>query len=176
MRQPRRHTLLPVVVITTLVALSTTLVAANALADGEEDDRVHYAVQNCASIKISLTQLQRSDSDMRAYLGNIFETTANNFIIPLNLRLVRNNINQPDLISEQSDYVAAKAQFSSAYIRYARSLEDLIKLNCRTNPDRFLTQLDKTRENRAAVREQVERLQDMIRSHTERVESLKGEL
>jgi len=160
-----------VVIITTLMFV----VPKASAAEWTDDDR-SYVAQNCSSIQISLKNLQVSDANTRAYLGNILEGTTTRYITRLNVRLIRNNISVPDLIRDQSDITAVKAAFSASYVKYARSLEDLIKINCRTNPQGFLSQLVVVRTNRAALHDVVEQTKSVVTTHIDNVEAFKESL
>jgi len=163
--------------VATVVIITTLFFAVpKAFATEWTDDERSYVAQNCSSILISLKNLQVSDANTRAYLGNILEGTTTRYITRLNVRLLRNNLSVPELISDQSDIAAVKSAFSTSYIKYARSLEDLIKINCRSNPLGFLNQLVIVRTNRAALREVVERAKTIIVDHTNNVEAFKETL
>ena len=60
-------------------------------------------VDNCDKIKETLTTVQHQDSRTRVYLGRYYETILTNFITPLNLRLVENNISDPKLLDNQTN-------------------------------------------------------------------------
>ena len=117
--------------------------------DGLTDIQRGAISQNCGSIKQTLEQLQKIDSRTRTYLGTTYETIANHFIVPLNLRLVRNN--RPTLASLQTEYTAAQSIFKTSYTSYMRELEQLIATDCRTAPDDFYDQLIATRSARSIL-------------------------
>lgn len=112
--------------------------------------------QNCPNIKQSLTQLQKVDSRTRTYLGTTYETLLTHFIVPLNLRLVKNN--RPSLPSIQLDFTNEQAKFRDAYTDYMRELENLINTDCHAQPDVFYSHLELVRAKRAALRETTIRL------------------
>lgn len=106
--------------------------------------------QNCSTIQQNLGQLQKIDSRTRTYLGTTYETLANRFITPLNLRLVKNN--RPTLSGLQAEFSTEQANFRSAYTDYMRELESLITTDCRQDPDGFYDKLEITRARRADLR------------------------
>ncbi len=112
--------------------------------------------QNCSTIQQSLSQLQKIDSRTRTYLGTTYETIANRFIIPLNLRLVKNN--RPTFSEIQTEFTLEQAKFRDAYTEYMRELEALIVADCKHSPDDFYQRLITTREKRATLRATTEHL------------------
>ncbi len=112
--------------------------------------------QNCSTIQQSLSQLQKIDSRTRTYLGTTYETIANRFIIPLNLRLVKNNLST--LSDIQTDFTVQQTKFREAYTDYMRELESLIVCDCKNNPEEFYQKLVTTREKRAVLRTITEKL------------------
>lgn len=94
--------------------------------------------QNCTTIKQSLRQLQKTDSRTRSYLGTTYETIATKFIIPLNLRLVKNGRPDTDLTEIQSDFTYSHGQFKEKYTEYMKELETLIGMECQRYPDAFM--------------------------------------
>lgn len=129
---------------------------------------------NCSTIKQSLSQLQKIDSKTRTYLGTAYETIANKFITPLNLRLVRNN--RPTLSEIQFDFSSEQAKFRDYYTDYMRGMENLININCQTEPDRFYDQLLVVRERRAKVKLATEELKKLTNQQYQAVVNLRQEL
>lgn len=133
-----------------LVALFSTPV------EGLSERQQGAISQNCSTIQQSLSQLQKIDSRTRTYLGTTYETIANRFIIPLNLRLVKNN--RPTLSEIQTEFTLEQAKFRDAYTDYMRELESLIVCDCKNHPDEFYQKLVTTREKRAILRTTTEKL------------------
>lgn len=136
-------------------------------AEGEEEQPIitdaqkSVIVNHCETIKDNLKSLQRTDSRTRVYLGRYYETILTGFIIPLNLRLVENNISNSALLSNQTDFVARRERFVNDYIGYQQALEDLVNTNCKSEPERFYEKLLLTREKRQVVNRDVTRLREM---------------
>lgn len=133
-----------------LVALFSTPV------EGLSERQQGAISQNCSTIQQSLSQLQKIDSRTRTYLGTTYETIANRFIIPLNLRLVKNN--RPTLSEIQTEFTLEQAKFRDAYTDYMRELESLIVCDCKNHPDEFYQKLVTTREKRTVLRATTEKL------------------
>ncbi len=136
-----------------LVALFSTPV------EGISEHQRGAISQNCSTIQQTLSQLQKIDSRTRTYLGTTYETIANRFIIPLNLRLVKNN--RPTLSDIQTAFILEQSKFREAYTDYMRELESLIVADCKNHPDEFYQKLVITREKRAILRSATERLSDL---------------
>lgn len=137
-------------------------------------EEANAITSNCSTIKQSLSQLQKADSKTRTYLGTTYETIAGKFITPLNLRLVRNN--RPTLSDIQSDFSKAQIEFRDSYTAYMREMENLIALNCQTEPEKFYKQLVTVRERRAKVRLAVEELKKLTAEQSQAVLELQKEL
>ena len=126
--------------------------------------------QNCATIKQSLEQLQRSDSRTRTYLGATYETLANKFIVPLNLRLVKNNL--PTLSDIQAEFTNGQTGFKDAYTEYMKSLGELIAADCKTQPDEFYDKLEVTRKKREILQKTTESLSELTDRQYDATKSL----
>lgn len=143
-------------------------------AEGLTDLQRGAISQNCGSIQQTLEQLQRIDSRTRTYLGTTYETIANHFIVPLNLRLVKNN--RPTLASLQTEYIAAQSIFKTSYTTYMRELEQLIATDCRTAPDDFYDQLVTTRSARSVLSDAALELNGLAEDQYQAVLDLRSSL
>lgn len=132
--------------------------------------------QNCASMKQSLKSLQKADSRTRIHLGSNYEIILNKFMTPLNLRLTRDNHPDPNLSAIQSDFAISRATFSKRFIKYSQNLEELISINCQSEPEHFAKQLDKTRKSRAKVADAVATLHRLVERHSATVRKLQESL
>lgn len=130
--------------------------------------------QNCSTIQQTLSQLQKVDSRTRTYLGTTYETIANRFITPLNLRLVKNN--RPTLSDIQTEFTLGQTKFREAYTDYMRELEALIVYDCKQHPDEFYQKLVVTREKRAALRATAEYLAELADQQYAAVLDLRSKL
>lgn len=135
------------------------------------------AISNsCSSIRQSLKNLQRADSHARTYFGAIYETVFSKYLKPLNLRLVNNDLSNPDLSNLQTSFAAKRTTFSEDFITYSKSLEELIAIDCRLDPDSFYQKLLETREKRAKVASDVKNLNQLMTDSVKLTEKLKGTL
>lgn len=142
------------------------------LSDAQKD----IIMDNCDTIKDTLKSLQKTDSRTRVYLGRYFETVLGNFIIPLNLRLVENNISNNKLMDNQTNFAARRERFNSDFIVYQQALEELVNINCKSEPVRFYEKLQVVREKRQAVNKDVNKLKALTNEQVKLTEELKNEL
>lgn len=143
-------------------------------AEGISDIQRGAISQNCSTIKQSLTQLQKVDSRTRTYLGTTYETILTRFIVPLNLRLVKNN--RPSLPVIQSDFTAEQVKFRESYTNYMRELEALISVDCSVHPDEFYGRLEVVRGRRAVLRESTIRLAELADAQYRAASDLRSSL
>ena len=131
-------------------------------------------VDHCDTMKDSLKSLQRTDSRTRVYLGRYYETILTDFITPLNIRLVENNISDAKLLDNQTNFAAKRSVFNYDYISYQQSLEELVNTNCKTEPEKFYEKLVITREKRKIVKKDVAKMRDLTDEHKKLVEELRN--
>ena len=141
-----------------------------------EQAKLDKIQQNCSSIKIQLSQIQKNDTKNRVQLGSYFESINTDLMLNLNLRLVKNNITNPELTSLQSDFASERERFKNDYIGYSQELESLLKIDCKADPTNFAKHLNKTRTKRDAVYESIERLNELLDKHAATVKDLKETL
>ena len=139
-------------------------------------EQKNIIVDHCDAIKDNLKSLQRTDSRARVYLGRYYETILLNFITPLNLRLVENNMSNSKLLDNQANFVNRKSAFNNDYISYQQSLEELVNINCKNEPEKFYEKLLLTREKRQIVNKDASKLKNLTNEQKKLVEELKNEL
>ena len=130
-------------------------------------------VDNCSAIKESLKNTQRADVRARVYFGGRFETVLTQFITPLNVKLVEKNITNLGLIGNQSNFVAAKTSFADDFVKYQQALEELIGIDCKSEPVGFYEKLVATRERRARMVQDIARVKRLISENIKLVTGLK---
>lgn len=127
---------------------------------------------NCDTLRETLKSIQHEDSRARVYLGGHFETIFGSFVKPFNHRLIENNLINSDFVSSQTDYAEAKATFSDDFIKYQKSLENLLLIDCKAHPDDFYNGLITVRANRATVKSDTDKLKKLSRDHYALVQNL----
>lgn len=141
-----------------------------------EESELNNISQNCTTIKQSLTQLQRADSRTRAYLGSSYEQISNTFIVPLNARLVKNDIVNTELLEIQANFSETQAKFRSAYTDYMREFESLLSIDCARDPQNFYNRLKVVRERRATLRKTTDALSALAKQQLSAATKLKEQL
>lgn len=133
------------------------------------DEQIGAISQNCSTIKQSLEQLQYADSRTRTYLGSIYETLANKFITPLNLRLVKNNLST---LPVQAEFMATQTKFKDAYTDYMKVLGETIATDCKNEPENFYQKLEMARTRRATLKEWTDKLDELTGEQYQDVQKL----
>lgn len=131
---------------------------------------------NCETIKQSIQQLTRADSKTRVYLGGAYENALTNFIVPLNLRLTKNNKPNPGLTSVQSKFAEKRQAFNTTYTKYMKQVEDLLAIDCKAEPESFYEQLQTARASRATLQQTTLELNSLLHDHIEGVKKLRSGL
>lgn len=155
-----------------LVATMILVVPAGAISEAQET----AIVTRCDTIKDNLKVVQRLDSRARVYLGRYYETILSKFIMPLNVRLVENNLSDSDLLDNQDNFMKAQEAFKADYITYQKSLEDLVVMDCKEDAEGFYAKLQRTREKRKIVAEDTVKLRSLAVKQKELVLNLRGRL
>ena len=132
--------------------------------------------EHCSVIKDNLKKVQKEDSKVRVYLGRYYEIILSRFITPLNVRLVENNLSTADLVENQNEFADAKALFANDFINYQQSLEDLVNMDCKNDPEEFSDKLDSVRKKRKIMNQDVLKIRNLITQHVRLVEGLKGKV
>ena len=148
-----------------ILSLLIAMTPVNLFATELSDEQIGNISTNCASIQLRLKQIQKNDARSRVYLGAQFETISSNLMMNLNLRLVKNNIANANISSQQTDFAAERDAFKSDYITYSQALENLISINCKDEPQHFYDQLETVRSHRSTVAKHVKRLAEMVDEH-----------
>jgi hypothetical protein len=131
---------------------------------------------HCEPIKESLKTVQRNDARARTYLGGRYETILSKYITPLNVRLVENNLSEVSLIENQTNFAKAKSTFAADYVGYQQNLEELIMVDCKTEPEKFYEKLISVRGKRKIVSQDVARLRNLAANQVKLVNELKGKI
>lgn len=161
-------------IIGLLVIAAALVIIFSTPAEGLSEAQRGAVSQNCSDIKQSLTQLQKVDSRTRTYLGTTYETILTRFIVPLNLRLVKNN--RPSLPTIQSNFTAEQVKFRDFYTEYMRELENLISIDCSVQPDEFYDHLEVVRGKREVLRKTTVRLSELADEQYRTVFDLRSSL
>ena len=131
---------------------------------------------SCASIQTSLKNVQRNDSKTRVILGTNYQTLLSNYISPLNVRLIKNNLPDSTLISIQSEAITSRNSFTNLVVTYSQRLESLISIDCKNQPDTFYSELENVRYLRSQLEESVNKVNTALSNHLKTVNQLREKL
>lgn len=132
--------------------------------------------EHCESIKEVLKNAQKDDSRARVYLGAYYETVLTDFMMPLNVRLVENNLSSAGLVENQNKMADAKELFTSDFVNYQKALEELVAMDCKTEPKAFYEKLEKVRQKRKTVEQDTLRVRSVVSEHLKLVNQLEGKV
>lgn len=162
------------------VFLAMTLMANQAAVFAEapkiSTEQKAAIIDHCDEIRENLRNVQHQDSRARVYYGRYYETIFSKFIVPMNMRLTENNLLSDNLLSSQTKFTNFRADFSSDYVDYQRSLEELVAVNCKEEPEKFYELLQTVREKRENVNQDAVDLRKTVETHIELVTDLEKEL
>jgi hypothetical protein len=127
----------------------------------------------CASIQVSLRNLQKNDSKTRVLLGTSYQTLLTNYFSPLNIRLIKNNLPDINLSRVQTEMFASRNDFTNLFITYSQHLETLISLDCKNQPNEFYYELENVRFLREKLEDSVTKTNNIVSSHLQLVDQLK---
>ena len=130
-------------------------------------------VSKCGAIKDDLKKVQKEDARTRVYLGGYYETILTKFITPLNVRLVENNLSSAGLVENQNNFADARTLFISDFIVYQQGLEELVGLDCKTEPEKFYDKLKVVQQKRKTMVQDVLKMRNLISEHVKLVTNLK---
>ncbi len=140
------------------------------------DEKKDAIVEHCGAIKDSLKNTQRTDARTRVYLGGFYETILTDFVTPLNVRLVENNLSSADLVENQNKIADTKILFANDFVSYQQDLEELVDMSCEQEPEVFYDKLVRVRQKRKIVEQDVLKMRNLISEHVKLVNQLKGKL
>lgn len=140
------------------------------------DEQSGAIVRRCDTIKDDLKKVQKEDARVRVYLGGHYETILSKFIMPLNVRLVENNLSNAGLVENQNDFAASKTIFANDFVNYQQGLEELVGIDCKEKPGEFYDKLVTVRQKRKTMVQDVLKMRSLISEHVKLVEGLKAKL
>ena len=130
-------------------------------------------VDHCETVKENLKNVQRADARARVYVGGRYETILSEFVTPLNLWLVENNMSRADLIESQNTIAELKRKFANEYVDYQQGLEQLVATDCKTQVPAFYDKLVQVRTKRKKVEKDMGKMSEALEEYKVRVGKLK---
>ena len=139
-----------------------------AIGDGQKS----AIINRCDTQRDDLKKVQRNDSRTRVYLGGYYEGVLNKFITPLNVKLVEGSLSNADFVENQNRFASAKVAFANDFVNYQKGLEELIAIDCKTEPERFYDRLTSVRKKRKVVEQDVGKLKNIMGENVKLVKGL----
>ena len=133
-------------------------------------------VDHCTTIIDDLKKVQKDDSRARVYLGGYYETILSKFIIPLNVRLVENNLSSAKLVENQNEMANTKLKFTNDFVDYQKELETLVGMDCKSEPEAFYQKLVAVRKKRKTVASETQKIRSIIDQNIQLVKEVRGKL
>lgn len=161
-------------ILTVFVMVVMSLAAVPVMALTEKQEAA--IVDRCAEIREDLKTVQKDDARARVHLGGRYETILSKFIVPLNVRLVENNLSNADLVENQNQFAEAKATFANDYVGYQQDLEELVAMDCKNEPSEFYEKLAKVRQKRKTVEQDTLKLRNLISKQVKLVTSVRSKV
>lgn len=140
------------------------------------EEEIGAVSQNCSSIKVRLRRLQKDDTRNRIYLGSQYEFISSKLMLNLNLRLIKNGLADSGLAEQQASFSSERERFKNDFIGYSQEFENLLKLDCKSEPIKFYRKLEDVRAKRADIDASIYRLQETVTSHRQSVIDLRSSL
>ena len=106
-----------------ICVISLTMTPCFAITESQEK----AIVGHCSEIKEQLKTVQKDDARTRVHLGGRYEAILTEFMMPLNVRLLENNLSSAELVENQNSFADSKSLFNNDYINYQQDLEELVK-------------------------------------------------
>ena len=132
--------------------------------------------ERCDIIRDNLKSVQKTDSRTRVYLGAHYETILTKFVVPLNVRLVENGLSNAELVENQNGLTEARKLFADDFVNYQQGLEELVGMDCKTEPEKFYEQLEKVRSRRKTVEQDTLKIRNLVSKHLKLAGDLRGKL
>ncbi len=159
------------------IALFATLALFGINASAISEAQQKTIIKNCKRIRETIKGVQRADTSSRTnYLPSVYDEMLSSFIIPMNSRLLKNDQSNKLLIENQENFVKTYSEFKADFVTYSRSMEELLSINCETNPSEFYAQLEIMRTDRDYVNLDVQKMSRLIEKQKTYVTSLKENL
>ena len=130
------------------------------------DTKRRSIVENCSTIRTSLSQLHTNDSLPRVNRGQIYASLSSDFMAKLNSRIALNRLDASDLVSVTTQYESHHADFRVAYQEYSDELLALMRIRCDERPDAFYAKLLEVRQKRTTLHQSVKQLNGDIAEYT----------
>lgn len=122
----------------------------------------NLVTMDCLAVKFKLSDIHQQDGLLRVTLGQSYETMSTKLMARLNARVVENKLDGAPLIKTAAEFETVSSKFREDYRKYEVSMNTLMKSGCDSQLQNYYVSLETTRELRAAVNADVQRLSALI--------------
>lgn len=162
--------------ISVLISLAIPLWRPLPFAMAISDEQKAIIEKRCDDIKIELRLVQREDAKSRVHLGTYYDKIMTNFVTPLNVKLVENNLSNAGFIDNQNSLAKTKTTFANDFTKYQQMLEELVAIDCKTEPEKFYNELLDVRQRRKTMEQDILTMRRLISEHIRLVEKVRSRL
>ncbi len=152
------------IIISSLILLSLAglfgLASAYAAEEPLSDEQQQKIIENCTSAKATMQRVERDDLVARTIRGRGYNTTLD-LMKTLNSRLALNAVDTKQLTPIPAAFQAAYQEFYNDYTAYDGAIEQTIKFDC-NQTQKFYDQLEKARNKRAEINQDIVTIQTLI--------------
>jgi len=138
-------------------------------------DQINTVLTNCTSATNTLNQLHASDALLRVNMGQEYESALTKLMTGFNGRIANNGFSNDILKAISSSYSGTLNKFRSDYISYESNLSGAIKTNCLKQPTAFYTAVDKARQSRIKLHDDVIKLNEYIEQYRVELDNFEAE-
>lgn len=141
-------------IVVGMAVIGTAFLTSNARSlDATPLSEAHVSriVSHCTSAKASLQQLHRSDASLRVNRGQLYESISTKLMARLNSRIALNRLDSGTLVEATVRYEKGLSNFRDTYQAYEEQLTELLRINCKKQPEQFYYKVLDVREHRKAV-------------------------
>jgi hypothetical protein len=156
-----------------LLVASLTLIGSVSAADLNDQTRAKIA-ENCSVAQSTLQRISSSDTTTRINRGRDYDQVLKLFHA-MNTRAASNNIAEPKLTELTKSFETALNDFRTNYNQYNDQLKGTYESDCKNQTQTFYDALQKTRDGRSKINNDINKLDALINEYQVVVGGLAGE-
>lgn len=150
--------------------VSFAFVQTTSAADLSDKHKAKIA-ENCPAAQSTLQRISSSDTTARINRGRDYDQVLK-LLYAMNTRVASNNIAEPKLAELTKSFENTLNNFRDDYNKYNDRLKNTYEGDCKNNVDTFYDNLVKTRESRATINTDINKLNNIIEDYKKVVSEL----
>lgn len=142
-------------------------------------DEQELVKQNCVLVQGLLQQrMQPSDAANRVKRGQVYEALLSKYMTPLNARVASNGLSSEaaKLTEITGHYQQALNGFKNKYDTYADTIDEAIRMRCKSKPQEFYDKIQEARQQRGEITGSITALDQLIEEYRIAVNQMKRSL